>query len=138
MAKPKEELKEYKKDWLKQKLIKDPNYLKNVAKKRLEYTKEWNKKDYANNPDYYRNSNLKNTHGITLEEYNVMFYTQNGCCKICETHQSKLTTKKKTLVVDHCHTSNKIRGLLCHNCNFLLGHAGDDYVILLKAIEYLK
>lgn len=64
-----------------------------------------------------------------------MFKTQNGSCKICNTHQSEL---KSILYVDHCHTTNKIRGLLCQHCNTLLGYAKDNVETLSLAIQYLN
>ena len=74
-------------------------------------------------------------HGITVEEYNLMFNKQEGKCAICGNHQDKL---KSSLHVDHNHKTNKIRGLLCYKCNSVLGYAGDNIQILLQAIEYLK
>lgn len=40
--------------------------------------------------------------------------------------------------LDHDHTSGRVRGFLCHNCNVLLGHAKEDPAILRAAIRYLK
>lgn len=45
---------------------------------------------------------------------------------------------KLKLVVDHCHSSGKVRGLLCHNCNRALGLFQDSMSSLTRAIEYLK
>ncbi len=81
------------------------------------------------------NINLKSSYGITLDDYNKMFSNQNGCCLICGVHQSKLS---KSLNVDHCHSSNKIRGLLCNICNQGLGLFKDNIGNLYKAIDYLK
>lgn len=39
---------------------------------------------------------------------------------------------------DHNHETEEFRGWLCHNCNALLGHAGDNTGILQRAIDYLK
>jgi hypothetical protein len=47
-------------------------------------------------------------------------------------------THKSYLVIDHCHSSGVIRGLLCHNCNRALGLLQDDVSYLEKAISYLK
>lgn len=85
----------------------------------------------ANNKDHQ----LRRKFGITLEEYNIMFISQNGCCKICGVSQSALT---KSLSVDHDHISGKVRGLLCHKCNSLLGYAKDRTQLLKNAIDYLK
>lgn len=40
--------------------------------------------------------------------------------------------------IDHCHTTGRVRGHLCNNCNKGLGHFKDNPDTLLKAIEYLK
>jgi len=61
-----------------------------------------------------RNNTLKREFGITLNDYNKMFQEQQGCCKICNKHQSNF---KKALHVDHDHITNKIRALLCVVCN---------------------
>lgn len=53
-------------------------------------------------------------YGITLVDYNRMFAAQNGCCGICGRHQTEF---KKSLAVDHNHTTGQIRGLLCISCN---------------------
>lgn len=41
-------------------------------------------------------------------------------------------------IIDHCHTTGKIRGLLCTNCNNMLGKAKDNVEVLKKAISYLE
>lgn len=88
-----------------------------------------------NQKNYTKEKHLKNRYGITLNEYNLMFSEQKGCCKICGTHQSEL---KKSLAVDHCHTQGDVRGLLCQNCNTALGLFKDNIKALENAIEYLK
>lgn len=95
-----------------------------------EYTQAY----YEANKDKIRSGNYERKYGITLEEYNEMLEAQNNCCKICNKHED---TFNKQLFVDHCHTTGEVRGLLCHNCNSLLGLAYDDRNILQKAIEYL-
>jgi len=64
-----------------------------------------------------------------------MFNKQNGCCKICKIHQSKL---KSALHIDHNHSTNKIRGLLCNKCNQGLGLFNDNIILLTNSINYLK
>lgn len=48
------------------------------------------------------------------------------------------TRHKANLVVDHCHGTGKVRGLLCHNCNRALGLMKDSPELLRKAAEYLQ
>lgn len=83
---------------------------------------------------------LRLKYDLTLEEYKSMFEKQCGVCAICgsaETVIDKQTGKIHTLCVDHCHKTGKVRGLLCHKCNSLLGYANDNVNILQKAQEYL-
>lgn len=88
-----------------------------------------------NFPEKSKNVEFKYLYGITVEDYKIMFNDQNGCCAICKRHQSEL---KRKLHVDHCHITNKVRGLLCQRCNTVLGHADDSLGILNNAIKYLS
>jgi hypothetical protein len=90
---------------------------------------------YERNKEKVRNQKLKYMYGISLEDYNKMFIEQNGCCKICQDHQSKF---KNSLCVDHCHTTGKVRGLLCDQCNRGLGSFKDDIEIVKNIIKYLS
>lgn len=82
---------------------------------------------------------LKNAYKITLEEYREMFVAQDHKCAICGDIGFKICKDSKTLlVVDHCHTTGKVRGLLCHNCNRGLGLFQDNVINLSSAIDYIK
>ncbi len=80
-----------------------------------------------------RNQMLKRKYGITLEAYDAMLKEQGGVCAICKQENKH----KYPFPVDHCHTTGKIRGILCHNCNLILGNAKDNSDILRAAIGYL-
>lgn len=79
-----------------------------------------------------RKASLKRNYGISLEQYNNLLKEQNGCCYIC-----KELPSKKQLAVDHCHTTNKVRKLLCSKCNTALGLVNDNPEILKTMILYL-
>jgi hypothetical protein len=100
--------------------------------KRLVQMSEYQKDNY----DDKRNRDYIRKYGITLELYNEIKEEQDNCCKICGTNESKVS--KSRLFVDHCHTTGKVRGLLCHNCNSMLGLAKDNISILLDAAKYLE
>ena len=87
------------------------------------------------NPEKMRARKLWNRYKITIEDYNTLFNKQKGCCAICNRHQSTLNSP---LHIDHDHTTNKIRGLLCFNCNNALGSFKESPHLLNKAIDYLK
>lgn len=108
-------------------------------KKRLgERLKEWRKTSPVYK-EYYKknnkNQNLKWNYGITIDDYNILFKLQEGKCKICERHQSEF---KKALHVDHCHKTEKVRGLLCSSCNRGIGYFKEDTNILNKAVSYIQ
>ena len=116
-------------------------------KYRVEYRKnhkEEEKKRYIKNRRkrklYQRELQLKCSYGITLEQYNQLILHQNGKCAICNNKEtSKNCNRKiKKLSIDHNHKTGEIRGLLCDNCNNLLGRAKDNINILQNAIKYLK
>lgn len=85
------------------------------------------------NPNYTlvaRNNQLLSDYGISLEDFNKLSLEQKGFCSIC--------SENLPLVVDHCHKTKKVRGLLCRNCNLGLGYFKDNLERLQKAIDYLK
>jgi Autographiviridae endonuclease VII len=71
-------------------------------------------------------------YGLSIVELKYMKRRQKGRCAIC----GKRPTS--TLNVDHCHKRNKVRALLCANCNRLLGLAYDNPKILRSAARYLE
>ncbi len=72
---------------------------------------------------------LKKKYNLSLLDYENMRLIQENKCKIC--------TKEKKLFVDHCHTTGKVRGLLCATCNVGLGSYLDNTELLKEAIKYL-
>lgn len=70
-------------------------------------------------------------YGITQDQYEAKRATQDGLCAICGRHQ-------EVLYVDHCHASGMVRGLLCHQCNVLLGMCDDETAVLQNAVAYLN
>jgi len=70
-------------------------------------------------------------HGLSVADYRALLKKQHHCCAVCG-------KKPRKLVVDHNHTTDKIRGLLCLHCNSLLGFARDNKLILKAAIRYLS
>ncbi len=82
---------------------------------------------------------LKRTYGISFNDYKEMLNEQNHKCKICGGSGFKMKEHHNLLlVVDHCHETNKVRGLLCHNCNRGIGLLQDSVSNLASAISYLE
>lgn len=111
------------------------------AESHREYMRLWQKRSRDNNREKRQSSDLTRSFGIGLKEYNDMLDAQGGACAICgnpETAVHPVTMEPRRLAVDHCHDSGKVRGLLCSNCNKMLGHAKDSIATLEAAIQYLK
>ena len=106
-----------------------------------EYQAAWR----AANPDkvesYSRKYYLREKYGMTLEDYVELWNKQDGKCWACgqvERIKDRTGRVRKWLSVDHDHRTGKIRGLLCHHCNAVLGHANDDIELLKRLTEYLE
>jgi len=88
-----------------------------------------------------RDINLKHRYGIDSKKFDKIIKSQNYECKICG--KDYTNDNKKEFAVDHKHIEDKrcteedIRGIVCRNCNLMLGHAKDNPVILNKASNYL-
>lgn len=89
--------------------------------------------DKASNITAGKRYRIKKLYGLTEQEVDKMYVEQNNKCGVCDnefdsTHE---------VMIDHCHTTGKVRGLLCITCNWLLGHSKDNPELLMKAANYL-
>jgi hypothetical protein len=82
-------------------------------------------------------SKLKSRYGITEADYARLYDAQGGVCAICRKPPIG-KSKSKRLHIDHCHTTGRIRGLLCTKCNSALGQFGDSLEGLKRVIAYLR
>lgn len=106
--------------------------------------KEKNRKQ--RDPTIYRRvewpSKLKNLYGITVDIYYQMLENQGGGCAICKTkvpsQRARKYAKYEAFFVDHCHSTGRVRGLLCNRCNRGLGYFDDELQRLIAASNYLK
>ena len=82
--------------------------------------------------------NLKK-YGLSPEEYDKIFITQNGKCAICNKEETIITKYgyKARMHVDHNHSTGKIRELLCSACNHAIGLFKENVEVMKSAIEYL-
>jgi hypothetical protein len=86
-----------------------------------------------------KNNKLKKAYGITIEQYEELLSKQDGKCAICNIdNNGKYRNKQRAFAVDHCHTTCKIRGLLCSDCNTGIGLLKDNVNFLESAIKYLN
>ncbi len=103
-------------------------------------SKEWREK----NPERYaatkgrrrehdRLLEIKRRYGLEPEEYKLLLDKQKGVCATCGSE-----FKRREPVVDHCHETGDVRGLLCRRCNSVLGYVQDDLGLLEGLRRYVK
>lgn len=102
----------------------------NVARRKARH------KENPNTPEYNKDKHLRQAYGITLDQYNDAVQSCYGQCEICENLPSG-KPQLSVLHVDHCHTTQELRGLLCHPCNVGIGAFHSSIDILQSAKEYL-
>ena len=127
-----------------------------LEKRKLKYNKEINRKNYLDKKnsdpekhrkylDYlkeYRKNNIIDiickTYKISKEFYYNLLESQNGVCGLCKSEFKDTDKNRKDMVIDHCHATGKVRGILCRKCNTGLGLFNEDPDLLLKSYEYIK
>ena len=132
----KEHLKEYGKKYREANKEKTKADLKRWKEENSTHVQNYYKQWSENNKDYHKDKHLRYSYGISLEEYNTMREQQNAKCACCGVDETE--TPRGRLFVDHCHSSGKIRALLCQHCNTALGMVKDDVEILSSLITYLQ
>ncbi len=92
----------------------------------------------AADKSYYRNSHLMRKFGINVDLFREKLIEQNGVCAICGKPETTVQNGEiQPLSVDHCHTTKKVRGLLCTECNTGIGKFRESQELLRSAISYL-
>lgn len=92
--------------------------------------------DHWRNLDYsLKRKRLIESYGITTQDFEALLKKQKYKCAICG---STDWGRYKVPRIDHDHSTGVVRGLLCNNCNRVLGMLKDDIVVLKSCIKYLK
>lgn len=122
-------------------------YYRKSGAKYNEQKKVWRRENPAAARRVEKRAYLRKVYGLSEAEYTAMFLRQGCRCAICrvplqsQVDDTREFTRRKKVAdvayVDHCHKSDRIRGLLCFSCNIILGKAKDDAKILLQAARYL-
>jgi len=99
-----------------------------------EHVVEYRVKNY--NSEARLELHYKKEYNITLQDYDDMYESQEGKCKICGSTDAK-TPKNGRFCVDHDHSTGEVRGLLCSSCNRGIGLLQDDPDVVLNAYKYL-
>lgn len=102
---------------------------------RRKVSKIYNDSIIGKDRDYRRRGYKIKGNQFTELNRNSLLKEQKYRCAICENF---LTEERKGTHIDHNHNTNEVRGLLCNNCNHLIGNSKESVDILNKAIIYLN
>ena len=94
----------------------------------------WYRENKEKSAESARRSSMMRLYGITPEERDQLLVSQGNKCAVCGSDEPC----GKGWHVDHCHSSGKVRGVLCNHCNLMLGYARDNSATLQAAIQYLE
>lgn len=120
--------------------------LKLRRKKNLKFYRDREKQWRLKNPERNKGKSLQkywkgSTWKEALQYFNELKAKQNNLCAICKSLETCPYNKNPNIIrdlcVDHCHKTGKVRGLLCDNCNVMLGRAKDNEITCLSAAKYL-
>lgn len=79
--------------------------------------------------DCISNRHRQRKYNLEPLDYQTLHETQEGRCGICSCDGP--------LVIDHCHHTGRVRGLLCHHCNTGIGLLRDSHPVLLAALQWV-
>lgn len=99
------------------------------ADKRRDIANKWAR----SNAEQRRAYKLKSRYGVTPAQYDAMVEAQGGQCSICGTAPGG-----EKLVVDHMHSTGRVRSLLCRKCNSAIGLLRDDPDVIYAAAAYVR
>jgi len=105
--------------------------------KRKQQRKDWMKNNPEARKAIHRNISRRvrmKRYGITPDEYKILLQSQNYKCATCHSEDPG----GKDWCIDHCHTSGRVRGLLCRACNLALGMVKDNQQTLENMLSYLR
>lgn len=102
---------------------------------------QWSEKNPERAKESQRKRNLKHKYGLTIEDYDRILEDQGNSCAICHKKDYEVSGdrfSKIKFAVDHNHTTGKVRGILCNQCNRALGMFSDSEEVLRSALKYLE
>ncbi len=100
-----------------------------------ERMRDWAKQNRDHLNAYARQQHYKQKYGLTVEGKAELLTAQGNVCACCG---SDNPNHKMGWVVDHCHSSGTVRGILCQPCNLTLGKVRESTEHLKALIAYLE
>lgn len=89
------------------------------------------------NAERVRESRYLRQYGVDIAWYESQLEMQTGRCAICG-RTDPGSSRIRYFSVDHDHTTNQIRGLLCFPCNAAVGYLQDNPWLMESAALYLR
>lgn len=89
-------------------------------------------------PEDSRRWQLWSRYRLRPRDFDALWETQAGKCGACSKDLLPLGRQGNATAIDHCHNSDKIRGLLCNRCNRVLGMCNEDVKVFQGLAKYLK
>lgn len=103
---------------------------------RLYVNRRHGRENYHRNRPQKQNSQWLRRYGITKDGAIALLANQGGRCAICETPIT--FNGRGTAHTDHCHTTGKVRGILCASCNQGIGYFQESEERMMSAVAYLR
>lgn len=110
-------------------LCKECKKLKRNKQAHREWEAEWRKQNPEKARSKDRRARLMYRYGLSENDLAMMALSQDGKCKICN--------QATKLVIDHNHSTGKVRALLCDRCNRVLGVVENNLTLVEKMKIYL-
>jgi hypothetical protein len=88
-----------------------------------------------------KNKHYKRNYKLSYQEVHTMLMQQGFKCKCCSKEIDMPTDaadRSEAALVDHCHDTGKVRGIICGRCNTGIGQLGDNLEGVMKAVRYLE
>jgi len=95
----------------------------------------WQREARRKDPLYFWNKQLKSRYGIVRAEYEAIFDQQGGMCAICGVGLKRFD---RGTVIDHCHRTGRVRGILCLSCNTAIGMLRESSIAARALADYLE
>lgn len=77
------------------------------------------------------------SYGLNMEQYSAMIEKCGNVCEICGREMTRGSKCSAAVVVDHCHVTGVVRGVICRRCNTALGMLGDSRERVEKLLNYI-
>lgn len=133
----------YKKSLLKPEVVKNRRKCyERWTSENKEYRKQYSK-EYGSKPENRKKTRareLKRKYNITIDVESEMYCTQSGKCAVCNYKFKEYDdgSNSNDFVIDHCHSSGLVRGLLCNKCNQGIGLFMENKKTIENTIKYLE